>query len=133
GPGEAQRLAADKVLGELNARMQQVYWAAYVRGEGDLVELRDEEIVVAPTNVPVPAESGWVGAGGGWNAYAAALQARMGDRLARCEPDIYPRARFVAQLGAAYFQSRKAAAPEQALPVYIRTNVANKTATRPRA
>ena len=93
------------------------------------MELAGDEIVIAPAEVPVPAHAGWVGAGGGWNAYGSTLQARIGDRLARVEPNVYPRARFIAELGALYFKNGKAVPPEQALPVYVRDNVAKKATT----
>lgn len=122
----AQGADASRVLAAVDARMQQVYWAAYERGADGLVELRGAEVVVAPTAVPLPAGAGWVGAGSGWDRYAPALQARLGACVQHWQANCYPQARGVAALGAAAFNAGKAVGPEQALPVYIRDNVATK-------
>lgn len=117
---------APKVLAAIDARMQQVYWAAYAKNAQGLIRLQGEEMVLAPSDVPVPDDAGWTGAGSGWEQYAPVLQARLGNRVAECRPRSYPRARFIAELGAVDFASGKAVVAEQALPVYIRDNVAKK-------
>jgi tRNA threonylcarbamoyladenosine biosynthesis protein TsaB len=122
----AQGMDAPNVLTAFDARMQQVYWGAYVRGVGRIVELKGAETVIAPSQVPVPEGGGWIGAGSGWDQYAGSLQARLGDRLARWHPGRYPQARFLAELGAAGLRAGAAVGPEQALPVYIRDKVAAK-------
>ena len=87
----AQGVDAPKVLAAFDARMNQVYWGAFARNEKGLVELQGQEIVIAPAAVPLPEGSGWVGAGSGWDQYAAVLTARIGshcERMAqsRCFP-----------------------------------------------
>jgi tRNA threonylcarbamoyladenosine biosynthesis protein TsaB len=126
----AQGVDANQVLAAFDARMQQVYWGAYLRNAEGLVELQGEEIVVTPSEVPLPSGVGWVGAGSGWDQYADALPARLGTHLTQWHTGCYPRARSIARLGAVGFESGKAVAPEQALPVYIRDEVAKKTSTR---
>lgn len=115
---------APKVLAAIDARMQQVYWGAYVKNA--VMELQGEEIVTAPSEVPLPAGAGWIGAGSGWDQYADALQTRLKEHVTQWLRGCYPRARAVAELGAAGFAAGKAVAPEQALPVYIRDDVAVK-------
>ncbi len=115
---------APKVLAAIDARMQQVYWGAYVKNAA--MELQGEEIVTAPSEVPLPAGAGWIGAGSGWDQYADALQTRLKQHATQWLRGCYPRARAVAELGAADFAAGKAVAPEQALPVYIRDDVAVK-------
>lgn len=117
---------APKVLSAIDARMQQVYWAVYARNATGRLELLGEEIVIAPADVPLPRETGWTGAGSGWDQYGSVLQARLGERLAAWRAGAYPHARFIAELGAADFQDGKAVSAEAALPVYIRDNVAKK-------
>lgn len=124
----AQGVDAPKVLAAFDARIQQVYWGEYVKGAGGLVELRGTEVVTSPTDVPLPPDEEWVGGGSGWDQYAAALRARLGDRVLRWRPNCYPQARDVAVLGAAGFESGRAVAPEQALPSYVRDEVAVKRA-----
>lgn len=120
----AQGIDAPRVLAAFDARMHQVYWGAYARGVEGLAVLQGEETVAAPAAVPVPDGDGWVGAGSGWDSYAAELEARLGDRVRHWRAGCYPRARHVAELGAAGFKAGRAVPAEQALPVYIRDDVA---------
>ena len=62
----AQGVDAPKVLAAFDARMQQVYWGAYVRNAQGLMWLQGGEIVIAPKDVPPPDGDGWTGAGSGW-------------------------------------------------------------------
>lgn len=126
----AQGADAPKVLTAFDARMQQVYWGAYVRGAAQIVELVGAEAVIAPSQAPLPEGDGWIGVGSGWDQYARLLQARVGDRLARWHPERHPQARYIAELGAAGLRAGAGVAPEQALPVYIRDEVAAKAGAR---
>jgi tRNA threonylcarbamoyladenosine biosynthesis protein TsaB len=122
----AQGVEAPRVLAAFDARMQQVYWGAYVRDARGLATLTGAERVLAPADVPLPEGGGWVGAGSGWDVHGAALERRLGARLARWLPGVAPRARHLAVLGAAAFATGGALPPEQALPVYLRDDVAQK-------
>jgi len=122
----AQGVDAPRVLAAFDARMQQVYWGAYVRNAQGMVELVGEEQVLTPMQVPVPVEADWVGAGGGWDQYAALLAARLKNRVTAWRAQCFPHARFVAQLGASSYENGLSLTPEQALPVYLRDNVAVK-------
>lgn len=122
----AQGVDAPRVLAAFDARMGQIYFGAYVRNDHGLVELTGAEQVIAPTGIPLPEGKDWVGAGSGWDQYHALLSARLGERLARWEKQIYPRARFVAELAVAAYQAGRTVAAEQALPVYLRDEVAVK-------
>lgn len=122
----AQGVDAPKVLAAFDARMQQVYWGAYVRNAQGLMGLQGGEIVIAPKDVPLPNGEGWIGAGSGWDQYAGALSLRLDDKVKEWRRQSFPRARHVAELGAAAFQAGQAVSPEQALPVYIRDEVAVK-------
>jgi len=124
----AQGQDADQVLAALDARMRQVYWGAYVRNPHGLMELQGAEQVLAPEQVPLPPGEGWAGAGPGWDAYHVALQLRLGGCLAGWQSEQFPHARDLAVLGAAAFQAGQAVAAEEAIPVYIRNDVAMKSA-----
>lgn len=122
----AQGLDAPKVLAAFDARMQQVYWGAYVRNAQGLMGFQGSEIVIAPKDVPLPDDAGWIGAGSGWDQYAGALSLRLGDKIKEWRRQCFPRARHIAKLGAAAFQAGQTVPPEQALPVYVRDEVAVK-------
>ncbi len=124
----AQGVDAPRVLTAFDARMQQVYWGAYARNAQGMAELIGEEEVLAPSQVPVPNDAGWVGAGSGWDQYAAVLAARLKNRVSAWRAQCLPRARSVAQLGAYLYEKGMTLTPEQALPVYLRDDVAVKQA-----
>lgn len=122
----AQGEEADKVLAAFDARMHQVYYGAFVRGDDGLMRPEGEECVVAPERLPLPEGEGWVGAGSGWDEYHARLLERLGPRVRKWRPGRFPRARHLAQLAAPAFQAGCAVPPEQAVPVYLRDEVAVK-------
>jgi len=124
----AQGVETPRVLAAFDARMHQVYWSAYVRNAQGMAEPVGEEKVLTPMQVPVPDDAGWVGAGSGWDRYAAVLAARLKNRVAAWRAQCFPRARFVAQLGAYLYEKGMTLTPEQALPVYLRDDVAVKQA-----
>lgn len=55
-----------------------------------------------------------------------ALSARVGEHVTTWRKGLIPRARHIGQLGAVAFQSGKALPAEQALPVYLRDEIAVK-------
>lgn len=126
----AQGVGAAKVLAAIDARMQQVYWGAYLRDADGLMRLQGDEVVIAPSDVPVPDEKGWTGAGSGWDQYAQVLHQRLGASITQWRSSCYPRAGAIGALGAAGFAAGRAVPAEQALPVYIRDNVAVKQKER---
>ena len=127
----AQGVDAPKVLAAFDARMNQVYWGAYVRNEKGLVELQGQEIVIAPSDVSLPEGQGWMGAGSGWDIYADLLTRKLGSCLTEWRAKAFPTGRAVATLpGAAAFTAGQAVSPEQAIPVYIRDEVAVKQKSR---
>jgi len=122
----AQGVDAPRVLAAFDARMGQIYFGAYARNDQGLVELVGVEQVIAPAGIPLPEGTDWVGAGSGWDQYHALLLAHLGGHVARWQPQVYPRARFVAQLAAAEYRAGRTVVAEQALPVYLRDEVAVK-------
>ncbi len=121
--GVHEQFGATHVLSALDARMSEVYWGAYRMSDSGLMQLQGEEGVYPPEHVPVPASEHWQGAGSGWQSYAAALHARLSDRLSATYADYHPHARAVAQLGAHGFTLGLAVSAEQAQPVYLRNEV----------
>lgn len=117
-----------------DARMQEVYWGCYERcAPGEPLQGVGEERVSAPAAVTLPAP--WVGGGGaevcaGGSGFAAYPELRTlgSEPFAVLLPDLYPRAREIAEL-AVQDGLAAAVAPEQALPVYLRDRV---TAVTPR-
>lgn len=126
----AQASKHDQVLVAVDARMDEIYSGAYRRNERGLVELCGREQVQAPEQFALPeaasAQGDWFGVGSGWASFEDELRARCGDALAGWDASALPRAREVAILGAAGFAAGQAVEAAQALPVYLRDEVAWK-------
>lgn len=116
--------AETHLLAAIDARMDEVYWGAYVRDAGGLVRLQGEEAVLPPGHTPAVEGSTWRGVGSGWSTYGEILAARHGHSLAGQDAAVLPRAAAVARLGAAAFAAGGACDPAQAQPVYLRDRVA---------
>ena len=118
-----------KVLCCLDARMQEIYHAAYVR-EGDSYREVSPPRVCAPALAPELQGDGWTGCGSGFAAYRDVLQQRYGSTLTTVMDDVYPHARDIARLAAPVFAAGQGVRAEEAAPLYIRDKVALKTAER---
>lgn len=119
--------AAAGVLVCNDARMGQVYAGAFRRDAEGLTESAAAEAVAGPEAVPAlfAAALGreWHGAGHGFRAYPA-LAAAIVPPLGAIHPALLPRAEEIALLGARAYQRGEAVRAEEALPVYLRDNVA---------
>ena len=124
----AHGIDARQVLAALDARMGQVYWGAYERRAMGRMVLEGQERVLAPGAVPMPSGRSWIGAGSGWDEYDEVLTRRLGDAVTGWQSGAHPRARDVARLATEAFRNGEAVAPEHAVPVYLRDNVAKKMA-----
>ena len=119
----ALRAPGERSIAAIDARMGEIYAAAFQRqGEG-LVALA-EEAVLAPDRYQAPDGDGWHGVGSGFAAGDAALQAALRGRLASVDAHALPHAAEVARLGAIAFARGEAIAPERVEPAYLRNNVA---------
>lgn len=120
----AQGYAAERVLVALDARMDEVYWAAYERTPAGLMTVCGEECVVPPGQAPLPVAGDWCGVGSGWASYGEALRQHAAGRVRVWDEHGLPHARDVARLGAAGYRQGQAVSADQALPVYLRDKVA---------
>lgn len=123
---------ADTALVCLDARMGEVYWAS-VQGRRDGgVDLSGEHLG-PPGQVVLPASARTVVAvGHGWSAYPE-LAARFGDRIRSSRPELLPRAVQIARLGALEVGAGRTLRPDDALPVYLRDDVATRSGRAPPA
>lgn len=119
--------AMQRLLPAYDARMQEIYWAAYQVNAQGLVELLGHEQVVSADAAVIPEGGEWYGVGSGWAAYGEQLAARFGASLLDTAPDMLCSAYDLALLGVAGFEQGQAVAPEYALPIYLRDNVAKKS------
>lgn len=124
--GHLRETGHARVLAAFDARMNEVYCAACVPDASGTMRVVGEERIVPPGEVPVPEGSEWHGVGSGWGTYAEVLRERLGDRVSVVRADAQCRARDVARIAAVDFAAGRAVPAEQALPVYLRDQVAWK-------
>ena len=123
----AQASGKDAVIAALDARMNEVYWAAWRRREaGSEWEVASAPAVAPAATVRLPAGARWFGAGNGFAAYPA-LGAAM-PTLAGCDPSLRVTARAIAELALA--EHGVLGAADHAFPHYIRDKVALTTLER---
>ena len=125
----AEASAQDRVLSCLDARMGELYLAAY-RREGDGWATVVAPMLCKPADLPALEGGGWFGAGSGFGVQGEALRARYGSQLCGRRADLIPHAREVARLALSVFAAGQALSPEDAAPLYVRNKVALKTSER---
>jgi tRNA threonylcarbamoyladenosine biosynthesis protein TsaB len=125
----AEESGAYKVIACLDARMGEVYHAAYEK-----IEMQWHAVIAPglykPEAVPVLQGADWVGAGSGWQSYAPQLKAIYSEQLQGVEGALLPTASAILRLALPRFTSGEALPASAALPIYIRNRVALKTAER---
>ncbi len=122
---------ATKVLACIDARMQEIYWAAYESDEQGMASLVGKEMVVPPANVQLPRGQGWHGAGSGWQSYTDILVQRMQGQLVAWDGALLPDARYMLRLAQQAYTRGEAVTADRAQPIYLRDKVANKPAKKP--
>jgi tRNA threonylcarbamoyladenosine biosynthesis protein TsaB len=119
----AEQTGADRVLTVLDARMAEVYWAAY-QHESTGWRCAVEPALALPESVTVPQGGDWVGAGNGFAALGAMLRPQLGAQLIRIDDAIMPDAAAMAPLAARAFERGEGMDAALAAPIYLRDKVA---------
>ncbi|AAZ97678.1 glycoprotease, (M22) metallo-protease family [Thiobacillus denitrificans ATCC 25259] len=119
----AEQTGAPRVLTVLDARMSEVYWAAYAR-EGAAWQARVAPRLALPESVQVPEDGDWVGAGNGFAVLDAGLRGALVDALVRVDDTLMPDAAAMAPLAAAAFARGEGVDAALAAPIYLRDKVA---------
>lgn len=125
---EAYAGGCEGLLASLDARMSEVYYAAYMIRDGASETLL-APTVAAPQSVQVPPErnsTGWIGCGNGFAVYPDLLKGSVVEMRA----DFWPSASAVAQLAAPRLARGEGLDAGLATPLYVRDKVALTTAER---
>ena len=119
----AEQTGAEQALTVLDARMAEVYWAAYRRDANGWRAVSEPQLAL-PESVSVPAGGDWVGAGNGFAALGEVLRPRLTTRLVRIDDTLMPDAAAMAPLAAAAFIRGEGMDAALAAPIYLRDKVA---------
>jgi tRNA threonylcarbamoyladenosine biosynthesis protein TsaB len=119
----AEQTGAANVLAVLDARMAEVYWAAYQR-DGAGWRCVTEPALALPESVCVPEGNGWMGAGNGFAALGEVLRPRLAAHLTRIDDSLMPDAAAMAGLAAQAFERGEGMDAALAAPIYLRDKVA---------
>ena len=147
----AEGANADRVVCCVDARVHEIYAAAYRRGvtPGERTggnpgfpavtshppvsngwEVVREPVVCAPAAAPEIEGEGWLGCGSGFAVYRETLETRYAGQLAGIEPGRYPHARDIAALAVPLIERGQVSRAESAAPVYLRDKVALRSDER---
>jgi tRNA threonylcarbamoyladenosine biosynthesis protein TsaB len=147
----AEGSGADRVVCCVDARVHEIYHAAYCRvapgertGEtqgfprnllpsvcGWTWRVVHPPSVCAPAAAPELPGEGWLACGSGFRAYGDVLEKRYAGRLSGVDLALYPHARDIAALALPAFETGSAMPAEAAAPVYLRDKVALRIDERP--
>jgi len=123
----AEASGEDKVIACLDARMGEIYHAAFEKINGEWIE-QSATKVIKPEAAPV-LEGGWNGVGSGWAVYGEILSKIYAENLMKILPhDLYykvtPTAEAILTLAKPTFAAGNAKPASEAAPIYIRNRVA---------
>ena len=124
--GSYRQHGYQNALCAMDARMGEIYFAAYAK-EGDAFKCVTDEQVCKPEDVaPVDDNISWAGVGSGWGIYSDVLSRRVSVDVNRLDASALPRAMDAVVLAEQCYQAGKTVSAEEALPVYLRDNVVSK-------
>lgn len=125
----AEAAGGPRVIACLDARMGEIYHAAYER-TGDGWRAVREPGLCLPQDAPQVPGDGWTGCGSGFDLHGELLAARYHGRLAGVVAGVVPHAREVAGLAAAVLARGGGVDAALAAPLYVRDRVALKESER---
>lgn len=125
----AEFTQADRVVCCIDARMHEIYHAAYARN-AERWDTMQAPGVYAPASAPLPPDGTWFGCGNGFAVYRDALMARYDGRLSAADAVVHARAHEVARLAGPRFERGEGRDAATATPFYVRDKVALKTHER---
>jgi tRNA threonylcarbamoyladenosine biosynthesis protein TsaB len=121
----AECAPAERVVCCIDARMHEIYHAAYERRDGSWDTVHAPG-VYAPGAAPLLPSGTWFAAGNGFGVYRDVLAARYAGCLGGLDPDLHSRAHEIALLGAPAFAEGRVVDAARAVPLYVRDKVALK-------
>ncbi len=119
----AEASGAKRVVVCTDARMGQVYHAAFDRDGDEWVEVVPPGLC-DPNALPDLPGGGWLGCGSGFDRYPQIMSGSYARTVTEVRRDVAPHAREIATLGARYLSAGRNFPSTEAAPVYVRNKVA---------
>lgn len=117
----AQTVSANHVLIAQDAKMQEIYWAAYEMGENNLMRAVINDLICAPKNIVKPSQQNtWTPVGDAWHVYQSILADHTQELTLAPLAEEFPHAKALLTIAADYYQRGEMVAAENALPTYLR-------------
>ena len=126
----AEKIAQDNVIAALDARMGEIYHAAYRKSANGGWHIVNEPVLCLPQRAPAVSGSSWHGGGSGFDSYREVLSSHYHGNLQQIYSGLHPHAEQIAKLAAAKFHDNGGIDPALAAPIYIRNKVALKESER---
>ncbi|MDG1096349.1 MAG: tRNA (adenosine(37)-N6)-threonylcarbamoyltransferase complex dimerization subunit type 1 TsaB [Methylophilaceae bacterium] len=119
----AEASGAERVIAASDARMGEVYHAAYMRKDDGWMETHAAG-VYKPQDVPAVEGGDWVGVGTAWKVYDETLREQYQQQVSKTLPEMTPKAEAIMRLAMPMFARGEAVSASKAAPIYIRNRVA---------
>ena len=127
----AQQAGGTRVIVALDARMQEIYHAAYRKVLDEWQAVSEPTLCLPQDAPPIQIqEQDWTGCGSGFDMYPEVLHSRYEGYLNHIIRGVRPDARAIVQLAAPRFARGQGVDPADAAPLYIRNKVALKEKER---
>jgi tRNA threonylcarbamoyladenosine biosynthesis protein TsaB len=125
----AQSSGQSKVIAAMDARMGEIYHAAYTHEDGELRTVIEPSLC-RPGAAPMIEGTDWTGVGSGFASHGELLLARYHGILRGTDSRLFPHAKDIAYLAVRAFARGEGVSAENAAPIYLREKVALTTAER---
>lgn len=120
-----QQFGYQRLAVATDARMNEIYAGSFIIENGIAQPQHSEKVCPADAFKPLDSAP-WAGVGSGWSVYAETLSNNFKDQLDAVETSVLPEASAVLTLAQVALSKGLAVPAAQALPVYLRNNVALK-------
>jgi tRNA threonylcarbamoyladenosine biosynthesis protein TsaB len=122
--GRHRRQGEQLIVVAETARADEVFFGAYGVADGLVYPMMADES-------PVLAGGRWVGIGSAWTALQLPLETALRQTMTSLEPQVFPHAEDLLDLGIAAFDGGLAHDAMLAIPEYLREQVAQKSVKKP--
>ncbi len=122
----AQQIDEKKIIVALDARMGEIYHAAYQKLTNHDWKIISPPILCSPQHAPSVPGNGWIGCGSGFDVYRKELSALYSENIHKIHFKLHPQAGEIVQLALPKFTDGSNTDSANVTPVYIRNKVALK-------